>query len=65
MLNSERVVKADARGELTVLRDHDTIKLSINNYLKPGDFLETIINQRTLCPYACGPSHTLARSKRL
>ncbi len=50
VLNSERVVKADARGELTVLRDHDTIKLSINNYLKPGDFLETIINQRTLLP---------------
>jgi len=46
-LNSERLTRADSRGEIVLLREGDSIKLAIKNYSRPGDSLAMTINQRT------------------
>ena len=46
-LNSERLTRANSRGEIVLLREGDSIKLAIKNYSKPGDSLAMTINQRT------------------
>jgi hypothetical protein len=46
-LNSERLVQANSRGEIVFLREEDLIKLTIKNYLKPGDSLTMTIDQPT------------------
>jgi hypothetical protein len=46
-LNSERLTRANSRGEIVLLREDDRTKLEIKNYSKPGDSLTMIINQST------------------
>jgi hypothetical protein len=46
-LNSERLARANSRGEIVLLREDDLIKLAIKNYSKPGDSVAMTINQRT------------------
>ena len=46
-LNSERLTRANSRGEIVLLHEDDSIKLTIKNYSKPGDSLTMTINQRT------------------
>lgn len=46
-LNSERLTRANNRGEVVLLREGDLIELAIKNYSKPGDSVDLTINQRT------------------
>ncbi len=46
-LNSERLTRANSRGEIVLLREGDLIKLAIKNYSKPGDSVAMTVNQRT------------------
>ena len=46
-LNSERLTAANSRGEIVLLHEDDSIKLTIKNYSKPGDSIAMTINQRT------------------
>jgi hypothetical protein len=47
LLNSEGLTRANSRGEVVLLHEDDSIKLTIKNYSKPGDSLAMTINQRT------------------
>lgn len=46
-LNSDRLTRANRRGEVVHLGADDSIKLTIENYSKPGDSVAMTINQRT------------------
>jgi hypothetical protein len=46
-LNSDRLTRADSRGEIVLLHEDDSIKLAIKHYSKPGDSVAITINQRT------------------
>lgn len=46
-LSSERLARANSRGEIVLLRVDDSIKLAIKNYSKPGDSVAVTVNQRT------------------
>jgi hypothetical protein len=50
-LSSEQLAQANSRGEVTLLREDNSIKLAIKNYSKPGDFVAMTIN----------PTHRLMR----
>jgi hypothetical protein len=46
-LNSERLIRANSRGDIVLLREDDLIKMAIKNYSKTGDSLAMTINERT------------------
>lgn len=46
-LNSVRLTGANSRSDMVLLHEDDSIKLTIKNYSKPGDYVAMTINQRT------------------
>jgi len=46
-LDSNRLTRANGRGEIVLRREDDSIRLAIKNYSKPGDSVSMTINQRT------------------